>query len=494
MPANPYGGNGATGPASFESSQPPPWVGRQVGKFRIIELIGEGGIGRVFRAADEQLGRHVALKVIASGERDGGDSPRILQFLHEARSAARLEHPHVVSIYEIADVADIHYIAMELVENGSLQDVVARHGPLRPPMACRICAEAAEALFYAHRTGIIHRDVKPGNLMLTRDGLCKLADFGLALIVNPNDSPDPDKEIASAGTPLYIAPEVIRGEPASPRSDVYSLGATLFFLMTGRPPYDGEGAAEVLQKHLYDPVPDLGAARPEVPDELVDVVEHAMAKDPLERFPSAAAFAVALRRFAEPSPRQFGQAGLAPAAVPESPRRRARQRSRWRWLAPVIAMIVGALLVLLFVVLGGKIGWWGKATPAPAPSPPARTDRTATPQVFDAFDAASLLKVADGEDDDDPASVPVIVEGRVVGHGPSTRGRFFRINFLPPDSEGAFVVIYAPELDEAMRVAFPGPGGLGLIGKRIRVTGKVERFKERPQIPITSPQQVQVLD
>ena len=267
------------------------WLGKKIGRFRLQGLLGQGAVGRVFRAEDAILHRRVALKVIVVHRGDGRITRHGDQFLTEARAAAALEHPNVVQIYEAGETGNLCYIAMELLEGGSLKDLVAATGPMDPGRACVLAADAADALAAAHEAGVVHRDVKPANLMLTRQGRCKVTDFGLATF---GDAESVSRE-RSAGTPLFAAPEVIRGTAADAQSDVYSLGATLFFLLSGRPPFTARSRAEVLRKQVHEPVPDLRALRPGLPESLVAAVERALAKDPGQRFATAQQFARVLR-------------------------------------------------------------------------------------------------------------------------------------------------------------------------------------------------------
>ena len=276
----------------------PKWLGKRVGRFRLQALLGQGAVGRVFRAEDTTLHRRVALKLINTHDRDGQINPQADQFLTEARAAAALEHPHIVQIFEAGESGSLCYIAMELLEGGSLRDLVSAAGPMEPHRACQLAAEAAEALEAAHAVGIIHRDVKPANLMLSRHGRCKVTDFGLATMADVG-APLADRERA-AGTPFFAAPEVIRGTSADERSDIYSLGATLFFLLTGRPPFLGPTRSEVLRAHVNQPVPDLRQIRPGLPEPLVAAVERSLDKDPGRRFESSDQFSRVLRVFTIP--------------------------------------------------------------------------------------------------------------------------------------------------------------------------------------------------
>jgi tRNA A-37 threonylcarbamoyl transferase component Bud32 len=280
----------------------PSWLGKRVGRFRLLGLLGEGAMGRVFRAEDALLQRHVALKVLAKGGRRGSPdaAAAVERLIREARAAASLEHPHVVHVLEVNEANGIHYIAMELLEGGSLRDLVKANGPLDMARGCQLAAEAAEALAYAHQMGVVHRDVKPANLLLTRGGRCKVADFGLARVEDPNDLTRLLAE--SVGTPLFVAPEILRGAPASARSDIYSLGATVYYLLAGRPPYEAPTAEALFERHLSAPIPDLMHERPETPERLARAVARALAKTPGDRFESADEFAKVLRVHTVPLP------------------------------------------------------------------------------------------------------------------------------------------------------------------------------------------------
>jgi hypothetical protein len=251
-------------------------------------------MGKVFVAEDTILKRHVALKLLPAKFKDGRPNHRTERLVKEARSAASLEHPNAVSIYEIDQSGGVHYIAMELAEGGDLEDLVQLSGPMEVERACQLTAEAAEALSHAHARGIIHRDVKPGNLLLTRNGRCKVCDFGLAAF---DDATDSEGRAKCVGTPYYIAPEVAMAKGASAASDIYSLGCTLFFLLTGRPPYSGTSAREVMKQHIGSPLPELRRWRPDLPEKLVAAIEQACAKDPTRRFDTAERFGKILRTF-----------------------------------------------------------------------------------------------------------------------------------------------------------------------------------------------------
>ena len=345
-----------------KASAGPAWQGKRVGRFRLVSELGRGAMGRVFRAEDTLLQRHVALKVLPKMLRRGSKTIAVERLISEARAAATLEHPHVVTVYEINESGGVYYIAMELLEGGSLRDIVKAAGPIDSARACLMCADAAGALAQAHELGIVHRDVKPANLMLTRSGRCKVADFGLARMDDAGDLSSALPE--SVGTPQFIAPELLKGIPASPRSDIYSLGATLWFLLTGHGPFEAETAAELLRKHLDEPLPDLADLRPDLPPGLVQAVNRAMAKRPSERFENAAQFEKVLRIYTIPTESTSATSlsaimsvteplapEPAPAAAPISiPRQIPRS-------ALLVAAGVATILVLLTLGLAIRALW-----------------------------------------------------------------------------------------------------------------------------------------
>ena len=307
---------GASMSGSGVPGQAPRWLGKRVGRFRLVSVLGKGSYGRVFLAEDVDLQRRVALKVItadaaarslrdqaasAGVSADGsklGDAiaEAVERMIREARAAARIEHPNVVHVYEIGrlDGSGLGgFIAMELLDGGTLQDLLRATGPLDVARACALIADAADALQHGHDLGVIHRDVKPANLMLSRAGRCKVADFGLACVDDPNES---RRHLAFAGTALYLAPEIMAGAMPDPKTDQYSLAVTLFTLLAGRPPYTGT-RREVLEQHVRAPIPDLRVVRPDVDPKLFDVIRRGMSKDPGKRFPNIRQFGQALRLF-----------------------------------------------------------------------------------------------------------------------------------------------------------------------------------------------------
>jgi serine/threonine protein kinase len=270
----------------------PPWVGKVLGHFKLLRLIGEGKMGRVVQARDINLQRIVALKILNKRLIGTNVEGHVNQFLREARAAARIEHPNVVHVYEINQHNGWWYIAMEMLDAGNLRQVVKAAGPLSVPRASALIADAATGLAAAHQLGIIHRDIKPANLMLTRDGRCKLTDFGLVRLNDPNDPFDFTRK--AVGSPAFMAPEIILSREQTPAIDIYSLGATLFYALTGKILYSGRNIQEILKKHVRATVPDIRSLLPDCPSSLAALVARTITKDPHQR-PSAADMAAALR-------------------------------------------------------------------------------------------------------------------------------------------------------------------------------------------------------
>ncbi len=248
------------------------------GSFRITRRLGGGGMGTVYEAWDSVLDRPVALKVLAperAGARHGGPDAG----LREARAAARLDHPNIVTVYQVGDNAGVGFIAMQLVRGGSAASALPR--PVDETV--RIVRAVAEALGHAHRHGLVHRDVKPENILLGADGVVKLADFGIAQTRDVGTVRSGSAADKVCGTPAFMSPEQAQGLKLDGRSDLYGLGATWFALLTGRPPFRGRGALEVLMAHVEQPAPDVRQLRPDVPPLIAGLVAWMLNKRPDDR-------------------------------------------------------------------------------------------------------------------------------------------------------------------------------------------------------------------
>ena len=269
--------------------------GAVLGRYEILSVLGAGGMGEVFRARDVRLGREVALKVLP--DELARDADRRARFLREAQSASALNHPNILTIYEIGEADGHHYLATELVEGRTLRAMLD-DGPLSIHDAVAIAAQVAAALAAAHDAGIVHRDVKPENLMLRADRLVKVLDFGLAKWRGPHQAASLDLEGATAdltttrpgaliGTVAYMSPEQARGKPVDARADLWSLGAVLYEMLCGRQPFAGDSAVDVLADILRRDPPALSLCRDDTPAELVELVGRLLAKRAAERPASA---------------------------------------------------------------------------------------------------------------------------------------------------------------------------------------------------------------
>ncbi|MBN2360134.1 MAG: serine/threonine protein kinase [Deltaproteobacteria bacterium] len=327
----------------------------QIGTYAVERLLGEGGMGRVYLCRDSALDRLVAIKMLQPAL---ADQPTMTErFLREARSMAALTSPRVVAVYHVGTEAGVPYLVMEYLAGEDLARRVHRLGRLEPIDAVEHALDAIAGLRTAAQAGLVHRDVKPSNLFLV-DGRVKLTDFGLARPVD--GSSDLTQTGIIVGSPHYMAPELARGEDAGVRSDIYALGATLYELLAGRPPFSGKTPVEVVSQHLTTPVPDIAVQRPELDQRLVRIVRSMLTKDPHQRPGDYDALEGALLPLA---PRLLAASGISAvgavdaAASHTSPARapataqavRALWRGRGRW---------GLLGLLLAAVVAAAIGLW----------------------------------------------------------------------------------------------------------------------------------------
>jgi serine/threonine protein kinase/WD40 repeat protein len=268
-----------------------PLIGTMLGKYLLVGRLGQGGMGVVYQGEDSHLQRAVAVKVLSTSSTLDGSA--IQRFVLEARAAARLNHPNVVAVYDIGRQDNVSYIVMELVQGSSAQDLLQERGALPWPEATRIITEVCQGLVAAHAAGLIHRDIKPGNILLGRGGSVKLTDFGLAKAPQLVPAHTTHKGTV-LGTPHYMSPEQCAGDVIDARTDVYALGAAYYALLTGRPPYDSLDCIQAMFAHCTAPVPDPRSIVPELPEACAAIVMRAMAKERANRFRSTQEMLTAL--------------------------------------------------------------------------------------------------------------------------------------------------------------------------------------------------------
>lgn len=292
-------------------------------RYRLEELLGTGGMSEVWLAEDMRLGRRVAVKIlrdsVASQESELVDSIQ-----REARLIAQLQHPNIVSVHDVGTSEGHHYLVMEYVDGQSVRQLLETNGRLSEQDAVRYGSQVGMALQYAHDQGVIHCDVKPENILVNDRGVAKVADFGVADTVTRTLSPDEAREVL--GTIAYLAPEVIQGAPADARSDVYSLGLTVYEMIAGRLPFAGTTAAAIAGQRLASPAPPLRTFAMSASPAVESALARALALSPQDRFGSAGEFAAALRRSAAVPARQTG--AHAPVAVVPPPARAAGTGAR----------------------------------------------------------------------------------------------------------------------------------------------------------------------
>ena len=365
----------------FQSSKPspprPPGLPDLPG-YRLLDRLGGGGMGEVYLAEDEVLGRQVAVKAIApaGGGWDEGESRERL--VREARAMASLSHPNLVQVHTLARHEGRDFLIMELVRGGTLEDRIRREGPLPLPEALALLRQVSDALAAAWERGIIHRDVKPANILLDERGTAKVADFGLAKPVEDETSLRLTRTGTVMGTPCYMSPEQAGEGEMSFRSDIYSLGLVYYEMVSGRPPFEKMGYLTVVTRHIAGDLPDLAIACPGLPDRAVHLYRWMTRRDPAQRPPSYAALHqeidAALASLREPERRPAAESS-GEAVRPAGPRpARSRQTSPraliWGWIG---VLALGAIAGTTWFVL--------KEKPEPAETEPTPVPPEATPGV-----------------------------------------------------------------------------------------------------------------
>ncbi|MEQ9497762.1 MAG: protein kinase [Deltaproteobacteria bacterium] len=373
---------------------------QRIGAYRVDGLLGRGASGVVYRAWDEALERPVALKVLTDLDPEGRG-----RFTIEAKAAARIVHPNVVQVHAVGEHDGDAFIAQELVDGHPLSTILAADRTLGAAAAIDVAIQVAEGLAAAEAVGVLHRDIKPHNLLVTKDGLVKIADFGLAKILDAPSSYTADG--TTLGTPHYMSPEQGQGKVVDPRSDQYALGASLYHLLAGAPPFDADTAVATIFLHANEPLPPLG---PEVPAALAAAVEQMLAKDPADRFASFEALVDALEKIeGEADSDLFGLVADAAEEEPSSAKPR-----------PNVARLERFALAATAIVAVGVI--------AAATKPAARLERSNAAPIAAPEVEIPVRPLAEGDDRDPftPTTVAAGQPSRPVVRRPSSVPDYLR--------------------------------------------------------------------
>ena len=380
------------------------------GRYLLEEQVAGGGMASVWRAHDEVLARTVAVKVLHDHlAADPGFRER---FRREAVAAAKLTHPHIVSLYDTGREDDRVYLVLEYVEGATLAQVLAHHGALAPAVATALAQRVAGALDHAHERGLVHRDVKPANILLGADGLVKVTDFGIAKA--EGDTSGLTRTGAVMGTAAYVAPEQIVGGDVDGKADQYALGCVLYEALAGRRPFEGASPVETAALRLEGDAAPLASVRPGLPPGLDAVVARMMARRREDRYPTAAQAAAALGPYADHNPDQLAALVAAATRHPsvDPPPGSVQERARPRWVTPVLGVVACVVLVVGIALASGFLRGEDIAslfaqevlatTTPPVPATPTQPTAAAVAeaQTVTVARLITLDEAGDGENDD----------------------------------------------------------------------------------------------
>ncbi|GAB6173626.1 Stk1 family PASTA domain-containing Ser/Thr kinase [Paradesulfitobacterium aromaticivorans] len=363
------------------------------GRYEVLEQIGTGGMAVVYKAKDVLLNRIVTIKVLR--EQFGSDEEFLRRFRREAQSAASLSHSNIVSIYDVGKDGDIEYIVMEYIEGRNLKEIIRNYAPLSPEQAILIAKQIGEAIHHAHEHHIIHRDIKPQNILVTAEGKVKVTDFGIARAVSSATVTHTGNIVGSVH---YLSPEQAKGVQTNEQSDIYSLGIILYELVTGKVPYDGETPIAIALKHLQEEAVPPSKLNPRIGQELENVIMRAVAKSPDTRYPTARELLKDLDRVQAglpvewSKPKEIYDIGativhkslskeIAEASKADTPRPKKKWNKRWIW-----AVVLGAVLILL-----GGTGLWARNYVVGASTTVPPLEGLNVPDAGKALQAAKLV-------------------------------------------------------------------------------------------------------
>jgi eukaryotic-like serine/threonine-protein kinase len=336
------------------------------GRYELEKLVGSGGMSNVFRAHDRLLERTVALKILH--EQYTRDDDYVERFRREARAVAKLAHPNIVTVIDRGEQDGRQFIVFEYVEGPNLKDLT-RDGPLEVGEAIQLTLQVARALSFAHERGLVHRDVKPQNVLLNEDSQAKVTDFGIARSLDVQGVTQTGTVL---GTSDYIAPEQARGQRVDPKTDIYSLGAVLYELLVGEVPFSGDNFVAVAMRHVSEPPPSILEHRPDCPLRLDLAVQRAMAKDPDDRFQSMDDFVVELEGCLAELDGRGGEGATLIVPPARRPPRAARRRARRFPVTPLLILLAGALVAVGAYLLLRDDGPAGSVLPNRSPSESVR--------------------------------------------------------------------------------------------------------------------------
>ncbi len=377
--------------------------GRKLGDYQILRRLGRGGMAEVYLAEQGSLQRQVAFKVLKHNL--AGEESYVRRFRNEALAAAKLSHANIVQIYEVGCVEGVHFIAQEYIKGQNLKQLLGRNSSINARLAISLMRQVAAALHRAGQHGVIHRDIKPENIMLSPTGEVKVADFGLARVLQNGEAMNLTQVGVTMGTPLYMSPEQVEGKSVDQRSDLYSFGVTCYHMLAGKPPFEGETPLSIAVQHLKSQPAQLEALRPDLPPGLCRMVHKLMAKKPENRFASAADLLRELRTLQpqgeaeEPWPaealawidHELATAGSSGNAATQqlhtlmqtADHAAPRSNNSFLWWA---------LALLLAFLIGGGAAWSTRSRPLLAIDPNAKPQIAKQATVNDQFMLAAMLK------------------------------------------------------------------------------------------------------